>query len=96
MTIEISIPPDHPASDGHFPGAPIVPGAVLLAEIASALGLADGPVTLRDAKFTRPVLPGDRLHIATSPVAGGVKFEASSPEGTLALSGTILDGKRNP
>jgi acyl dehydratase len=68
---------------------------VLLAEIAETLGLGGCAVTLRDAKFTRPVLPGDRLKIAASPVEGGMKFEASSLEGTLALSGTMLAGTTN-
>ena len=48
----------HPAFDGHFPGYPIVPGAVLLAEIESLLDAHDYAVVGCDsAKFLAPVAP---------------------------------------
>jgi 3-hydroxyacyl-[acyl-carrier-protein] dehydratase len=39
MNFEIQevIPADHPSLPGHFPGAPIVPGVVILDEILAAL-----------------------------------------------------------
>jgi 3-hydroxyacyl-[acyl-carrier-protein] dehydratase len=39
MDFEIQrvIPADHPSLPGHFPGAPIVPGVVILDEILAAL-----------------------------------------------------------
>src|SRR4029077_16312155 len=39
MTFKTSrvIPADHPSLAGHFPGAPIVPGVVVLDEVAAAL-----------------------------------------------------------
>jgi UDP-N-acetylglucosamine acyltransferase len=58
---------------GHFPGAPVMPGVLLLEGLAQAAGLwllqdADQPsqseihvVGIDDAKFRRPVVPGDRL-----------------------------------
>ena len=90
MTDEIVIPERHPASIGHFPVMPIMPGAVLLAEIAAALGCGAMPLKLRDAKFIRPVLPGMRLQLTATPVEGGSKFELSLADGTLAVSGTML------
>src|SRR5205085_657716 len=33
----LTIPADHPALAGHFPGNPIVPGVVILARIAEAI-----------------------------------------------------------
>ena len=48
----------HPAFDGHFPGYPIVPGAVLLAEIESLLDAHGYAVVGCDsAKFLAPVAP---------------------------------------
>jgi 3-hydroxymyristoyl/3-hydroxydecanoyl-(acyl carrier protein) dehydratase len=70
-----SIAVDHPALAGHFPGNPIVPGVVLLDEItdvvATELGAdyTSGQMTIRSAKFLRPVRPGDKLQIELTPGA---------------------------
>ena len=61
-TIAFCIPVDHPALPGHFPGAPVVPGALLLAEglqrLESTLGVAGAWRRLECAKFLRPVSGG--------------------------------------
>lgn len=70
-----SIAVDHPALAGHFPGNPIVPGVVLLDEITDAVATelgadyTSGKMTLRSAKFLRPVRPGDKLQIELMPGA---------------------------
>jgi len=65
-----SFAPDHPAAQGHFPGNPLIPGAVLLAgalqEIQAGLGVDLSPCRIRSAKFTAPVRPGDRVSIEYS------------------------------
>jgi 3-hydroxyacyl-[acyl-carrier-protein] dehydratase len=33
ITTTVLVPPQHPAFDGHFPGAPLLPGVVLLDEM---------------------------------------------------------------
>src|SRR5258708_30567844 len=33
ITVTVLVPPQHPAFDGHFPGAPLLPGVVLLDEM---------------------------------------------------------------
>lgn len=50
MNIEIcrTIPADHPSLAGHFPEAPIVPGVVILDEVAAAL-----TEQRRDCQLTR-------------------------------------------
>jgi 3-hydroxymyristoyl/3-hydroxydecanoyl-(acyl carrier protein) dehydratase len=56
---------DHPALPGHFPGAPIVPGVVLLEHVLAAID-PDGtlaPLRLRQVKFLRPLLPGETAGI---------------------------------
>jgi len=76
----VDVDRDHPSLAGHFPGAPVLPGVVLLAWVMqAAAGLADAPGdgrwTVEAVKFLGPVGPGHRLHIALSPQAGGVRFE---------------------
>ncbi len=60
---------------GHFPGAPVMPGVLLMEALAQAAGIwmleaADDPrhlevqvVGIDDAKFRRPVVPGDHLKL---------------------------------
>ena len=66
-TVERTFPSDHAAAQGHFPGNPIIPGALLLSEtlraIESSLGKDLLPYQIRSAKFLRPVRPGERVSI---------------------------------
>ncbi len=68
---------DHPCLPGHFPGAPLVPGVVLLdeafARIGEALALAGGWRVERilSAKFRSPVLPGQEVHVFYELAGGG-------------------------
>ncbi|HEX5091399.1 MAG TPA: 3-hydroxyacyl-ACP dehydratase [Burkholderiales bacterium] len=62
----LSFPASHPAFPGHFPGAPMVPGALLLAAALQALG-AGGPGTrIASAKFLHPVAPGESVDVLLS------------------------------
>lgn len=76
--IERVFQPDHPAVQGHFPGNPVVPGAMLLSEVLRAIeaeaGVTLASVRIASAKFHRPTRPGDRVVIEYSRVAGGFKF----------------------
>jgi 3-hydroxyacyl-[acyl-carrier-protein] dehydratase len=57
----ICIPKEHPALPGHFPGAPVVPGVVMLGELVSAaereLGRALSVTGMPQVKFLSPLLP---------------------------------------
>ena len=55
----VSIPNDHPAFKGHFPGNPILPGVTILDIVARSLGR---PLAgFRRVKFLSPVRPGEVL-----------------------------------
>ena len=64
---------EHPALPGHFPGAPIVPGVLLLDAALQALGSAASDVAgwhIASAKFHRAVLPGESLQLQCTPQPG--------------------------
>lgn len=93
---------NEPFFQGHFPGHPIMPGVLILEAMAQvggvgALNLPDNLgklayfLSIKDAKFRKPVVPGDQLVIeveimktklsvmqvhATAKVAGEVATEA--------------------
>lgn len=60
-----TVPVDHPAFAGHFPGRPIVPGVVLLDQaIRCTEKLLGQPVDrwqIANTKFLSPVGPGETL-----------------------------------
>jgi 3-hydroxymyristoyl/3-hydroxydecanoyl-(acyl carrier protein) dehydratase len=67
---------DHPTAAGHFPGYPIIPGALLLDAVLVAIRGAAATRTcrIRAAKFLRPVRPGDRLRIEWTERDGKTEF----------------------
>lgn len=84
---------DHPSFDGHFPGAPVLPGVVILAEalarIAQATSIPASAWKIETVKFHGAVAPGAALEITHS--ANGAqahRFEVH--EGPrLITSGTL-------
>jgi len=79
MSFEIcrAIRSDHPSLAGHFPGAPIVPGVVILDEVAAALAewRKDCHLTgIRAVKFVLPLKPEQPFTICLA-AAKGTKTE---------------------
>ncbi len=91
--IEKDFPHDHPASQGHFPGNPIIPGAVVLSETAQAIaaGFDSAPALcqVRSAKFLHPVRPGDRVQIRYSHDARGEIRFACAVQGRPVMTGQM-------
>lgn len=79
---------DHPAAQGHFPGNPVIPGAVLLSEVLRAAqgqwGAGLSSCRILSAKFLAPVRPGDRLIMELSR-AGPTRFHFSGTVGGRAV-----------
>ncbi len=87
---------DHPALPGHFPGNPVVPGALLLSEtlqaIEAELGRAPGPWRITAAKFLRPARPGERILIRCDRTSrGDIRFSCSVGD-TEVLTGQVSCG----
>ncbi|MGP1678703.1 MAG: 3-hydroxyacyl-ACP dehydratase FabZ family protein [Burkholderiales bacterium] len=91
-----TVPLDHPVFAGHFPGTPIVPGAMLLDSalhaIAAATGIALDTCEISSVKFLSPAYPGDELvirHVVS--LSGAIRFDITAGTRKIA-SGSIVPG----
>lgn len=88
-TTPLALPVPHPATDGHFPGAPILPGVVLLDEalrvIERELKIEAAGWRLSAVKFLSPAAPGEPLRLEHQRLAGGsVRFTILAADRTVA------------
>lgn len=89
-----TVPVDHPAFAGHFPGTPILPGVVLLDTalntITMATGIALDNCEISSVKFLSPASPGDELLIQhTLLTSGTIRFDIMAGMRKIA-SGSIV------
>lgn len=79
---------DHPSLPGHFPGRPVVPGVVLLDEVAALAAQALGGRVARipQVKFLAPLLPAQqaRVELETDAVTRRARFRVLRGEVLLA------------
>ena len=88
MTLEVLrlIRADHPSLPGHFPGAPLVPGVVILDEVVAALNewRQNSQLSgIRNVKFLAPLKPEQPFTIllsATKTNAGEIDFRCRTAE----------------
>ena len=79
----------HPSFEGHFPGFPILPGVVLLAEAMAVLESLQGHPpehwSLASAKFLSPARPGEVLVMRHETlVSGAVRWEIRAADRAIA------------
>jgi 3-hydroxymyristoyl/3-hydroxydecanoyl-(acyl carrier protein) dehydratase len=80
----------HPSLPGHFPGHPVVPGVVLLERVAAALQAWRGTaVAALDAKFLKPLQPGEPAEIELHESGGRVRFCVTHAGGAVLARGTL-------
>ena len=85
---------------GHFPGAPIRPGVLLIESAAQLCSLVIAPegaaqddnkmyvlLKVKDFKFLRPVSPGDRLEIEVKAVM--ISAAAAEFSAVISCDGTV-------
>jgi acyl-coenzyme A synthetase/AMP-(fatty) acid ligase len=86
----LSFPDDLPAARGHFPGDPIVPGAVLLDRVLPMIFPDGWSGEIEAAKFHSPVRPGDTVSLSYRTQGNATRFECRlTGSAKLVLSGAL-------
>ena len=104
---------NEPFFAGHFPHYPVMPGVLILEALAQAAGilsfktLGEKPTQsdvfyfagIDDARFKRPVMPGDQLHLHVEierQMRGVWKFKGEARvDGQLAAEARLMCAKRD-
>ncbi|HEY3783928.1 MAG TPA: hypothetical protein VGL55_01455 [Steroidobacteraceae bacterium] len=86
---DFPIAADHPTYAGHFPGAPVLPGVVLLdtllQELAQSLERPAPRWQISSAKFLSAVRPGESLSLERESLANGsIRFVIRAAERIVA------------
>jgi 3-hydroxyacyl-[acyl-carrier-protein] dehydratase len=96
LRVEVHIPPGSPWFDGHFPGAPVLPGIAQLGMVLDLIRQAfNEPVRVTEVsrvRFKQIILPDDRLTVSAEPRpgrAGTYAFRIAKGE-ELVCSGTMI------
>ena len=94
--LERTFAPDHPAAQGHFPGNPVIPGALLLSEtvqaVAAALEIELSQCRIGTAKFLSAARPGDRVTIEFAVSRPDRAEFVCSVAGRTVLTGNVTWG----
>jgi 3-hydroxyacyl-[acyl-carrier-protein] dehydratase len=99
---------NEPFFNGHFPGAPVMPGVLQVEAMAQAGGILASKsttfdpttqvmvfMTINDVKFRKAVVPGDQLTIEVIPVRKGNPFTMKGEckvDGKVVSSASFMAG----
>ena len=80
------IPAGHPALAGHFPGNPVVPGVVVLDQVAAALARTGGRrlAELVQVKFLAPLLPEQEAQLQLEASEDRLRFRVLRQDSLIA------------
>lgn len=92
--LSLHLAASHPTAAGHFPGNPVIPGALLLAEVLRCIERAENtqfvPCSIKAAKFLHPVRPGDTVTIEYAvSTSGTIEFQGAVA-GIKVLTGGVV------
>jgi 3-hydroxymyristoyl/3-hydroxydecanoyl-(acyl carrier protein) dehydratase len=78
VTANFTIPPNHAALPGHFPGNPVVPGVVVLDHVIRVLDASGVPLPqlrkLKQVKFIEPLLPDQEATVTAEVSDAALSF----------------------
>lgn len=91
---------NEPHFTGHFPGFPVMPGVLIIEAMAQVAGILVGKLaphtrgkvmflaSVDDAKFRKPVVPGDQLRIEMKMLR--LKPTVAKMQGTATVDGQVV------
>jgi 3-hydroxymyristoyl/3-hydroxydecanoyl-(acyl carrier protein) dehydratase len=99
ICIPFQIPEQHACYSGHFPGNPIVPGALLLqwllAQVRDSIDAGDDITAVSSAKFIASLKPGDHCEFQFDYQPGDRKLRVScSTQTAIACNAVLVIGAR--
>jgi len=88
VTANFTIPPNHAALPGHFPGNPVVPGVVVLDHVIQVLEASGVPLprlrNLKQVKFIEPLLPDQEAMVTAEVGDAALSFSVTRGGRTIA------------
>jgi len=90
---------NEPHFTGHFPGFPVMPGVLIIEAMAQVAGILVGKLaphtrgkimflaSVEEAKFRRPVIPGDQLRIEMKMLR--LKHTVAKMQGLATVDGQV-------
>jgi 3-hydroxymyristoyl/3-hydroxydecanoyl-(acyl carrier protein) dehydratase len=88
VTANFTIPPNHAALPGHFPGNPVVPGVVVLDHVIRVLESSGVPLprlrNLKQVKFIEPLLPDQEATVTAEVGDAALSFCVTRGGHTIA------------
>ena len=91
---------NEPHFTGHFPGFPVMPGVLIIEAMAQVAGILVGTLaphtrgkvmflaSVDEAKFRKPVVPGDQLRIEMKMLR--LKHTVAKMQGTATVDGQVV------